>query len=273
VEELFLTDDPKQPHTPSPSRQPKVSELFELSARRRDERLLYDLPETHLDGLEQLLRYLDDVESEFGRHSELMKVVVLVRRLRTDFETGLCEFLSGLDQATFDSMRDVMEIEYLLREFLHEPASIDQWLAAPDEDRWKLFGPGKLRQQHAKRVGVSSKNLLDTYEYRAHSASLHVSPKVNEIVQRGVSKSAHPELGAAFALADLLHHARDILFLLYELAGQATPPLRLQQDPRTDLPELRAAFDITETRFRNAAMLLDVASTIAKHLDKDNSDQ
>ncbi len=260
-----MTDECRTPSNPSPDRQPLMHELFELVARRRDERLRYDLTDTHVEGFEELFNYLDTAVERFAQHPVLAQVVVLVRRVRADFETGLFAFLSGLDQATFDEMRDVMEIEYLLREFLHEPASINQWLSATDDDRWRIFGPGQLRRRHADRLRVPVADLVDTAEYRAHSGMLHVGPEPSWPIERGVSKSDHPEFGAAFALADLLHHARDSVYLLYILAERAVPPLRLDQDPGTGLPHLQRAFEETMRRYHNASMWIDLASVVAEH--------
>ncbi|MBI1902756.1 MAG: hypothetical protein HYS13_16790 [Planctomycetia bacterium] len=252
------------PASITPHRQPLLHGLLATVAERRKERIRGDLSETHFDGFEELFRFLDAASQRFAQHPLLNKVAALVQRLRADFETGLCAFLSGLDQATFDSMRDVMEIEYLLREFLHEPASVDPWLDATDEDRWRKFGPGQLRRRHAARLGISTDELLDTYEYRAHSATLHVSPHGMFPVERGVSKSPYPQLGAAFALADILHHARDIVFLIYKLAEGSSPSLKLDHDPAT-MPKLQSAFELSMRRYHNAWMLVDIAGAVAEH--------
>ncbi|HEY0377577.1 MAG TPA: hypothetical protein VGC87_11695 [Pyrinomonadaceae bacterium] len=78
-----------------------------------------------LKGLEQLQSHLIIVEQSFQRNRTLKKVAFLIARAKADFETALEAVLSGLHGVVFDAMRDVMEVEFLLRDFLYESSHID----------------------------------------------------------------------------------------------------------------------------------------------------
>ncbi len=78
-----------------------------------------------LRGLEQLLEYLTVAKNVFDRHTRLAKVSFLISRARDDFEVAIEATLSGAHGVVADQMRDVMEIEFLVRDFQHEPARID----------------------------------------------------------------------------------------------------------------------------------------------------
>jgi hypothetical protein len=189
---------------------------------------------------------------------------VLVSRLKKDFETALVSFVVGMDQAAFDAMRDAMEAGYLLRDFTLEPARIVEWLSLSDKERWNRFGPNVLRQRFASSQGVAVTDLLDSKEYCAHSSMLHVSPEEDGFVHRGVSRSPHPEFGASFALADILHHARDTVFLLASFvatfsSGQNT------DDPTIFVPHLRVAFEHTMKRYNGALMWIDIGKSVAQY--------
>jgi hypothetical protein len=190
------------------------SEVFSAVETRLQERTKHDLTDAHVRGFDEFFAYLQRAAEQFQSVESIRPLIVLVARLRKDFETALVSFVVGMDQAAFDAMRDAMEIEYLLRDFTLDPGRIAEWLSLNDKERWNRFGPNSLRQRFANHQGIAVTDLLDSKEYCAHSSMLHVSPDEDAFVQRGVARSQHPEIGASFALADILHHARDTVYLL-----------------------------------------------------------
>lgn len=89
-------------------------------------------------------------------------------------------------------MRDVMEIEFLLREFYFEPAHIADWLQCSDKERNDRFRPAVLRQRHAARVGKRLQDMGEGADYRGHSMFLHVSPHANPFGGPGLVADRSP---------------------------------------------------------------------------------
>ena len=79
-----------------------------------------------LKGYEELIGHLEDLERVFEKSRRLRSISFLVGRARGDFHTALEAALSGFHAVAFDAMRDVMEIEFLFREFYYEPNHIEE---------------------------------------------------------------------------------------------------------------------------------------------------
>jgi hypothetical protein len=71
-----------------------------------------------LAGVNALLLYLDRTVEKYETNEDLSKISFLVRRLVADFETAPEATLSGYLAVATDAMRDVLEIEYLLLDFV-----------------------------------------------------------------------------------------------------------------------------------------------------------
>src|SRR5713226_6987447 len=141
-----------------------------------------------LAGLNRLLERLDLAADAFEKDDRLKPATVLVLRARADFEAAIVCTFCGLSSACRDQVRDVMEIEDLLRDFRYDLARLDQWAkASPDEER-NRFAPGNLRQREAKRRGVGVNTLVDSLDYKLHSKALHVTKSPTRSVARGVEK-------------------------------------------------------------------------------------
>ena len=120
-----------------------------------------------------MLGYLNDLRRTYSDDDQLAGIAWLLDRTKADFITALDAALAGLNGVAFDAMRDVMEIEYLLRDFRYDPSAIARWLS--DKHR-RDFMPVKLRERHARKLGVAVKDLPDSQDYKIHSEGLHVSP-------------------------------------------------------------------------------------------------
>jgi hypothetical protein len=141
-------------------------------------------------------------------------------------------------------MRDVMEIEFLLREFVSEPSNISVWLSCSPQERHNQFRPAILRQREARRRGVQTKDLSDSTDYRGHSELLHVTPYHHPIVRRGLIEPSEFFFGDAL-FAEIFEHGRRLLFeahrLRRKLAAHAKSPL----GPRQGLKKVRDAWQRT----------------------------
>jgi len=181
-----------------------------------------------LPGLNRLLERLDLAADAYEKDDRLKPATGLVRRARADFEAAIVCTFSGLSFACRDQMRDVMEIEYLLRDFRYHLPRLDQWAtASPDEER-NRFAPGNLRQREAKRRGIGVNKLVDSLDYKLHSKALHVTKSSSRSVARGV-EADRGQVGVLHGDEDLweifIHASRllDQAAGLYDAAGLSAP--------------------------------------------------
>jgi hypothetical protein len=212
-----------------------VVPILYRSGHFRATRLRRYLNTPMLPGLNRLLERLDLAGDAYEKDDRLKPAAVLVRRARADFEAAIVCTFSGLSFACRDQVRDVMEIEYLLRDFRYDLARLDRWAkASPDEER-NRFAPGILRQREAKRRGISINKLLDSLDYSLHSRALHVTKASFRSVARGV-EAHRGQLGVLHGDQDLweifIHASRllEQVIGLYEAAG-LSPPAAPDDDP------------------------------------------
>jgi Asp-tRNA(Asn)/Glu-tRNA(Gln) amidotransferase C subunit len=198
-----------------------------------------------LRGLDELLLYLDRVEESFKTHPELEKVRTLVWRARGDFEVSTEAALSAMPAVVLDFMRDVMEIELLLRDFASEPARIDEWIRADEQTRWEAFRPAVLRKRYADRQGVRLSDLRDSVDYKGHSAALHVSPFVVPFGSRHIRRAERDSMAADSSFWDIIEHGRRLVDALYELKKSIAPRLAHFPSQRSTLRGFRKAWEAT----------------------------
>src|SRR5215216_5793396 len=127
-----------------------------------------------MGGIEQLMRSLLIIEAEYDKHSSLRHVSFLISRISEDFEAALESCLAGYYYITSDRMRDVLEIELLLKNFLIDHTRIEDWLNGDDDTIKDKYNPNAMRQRIAKTLGVLVKDLRGADDYKAHSKMLHL---------------------------------------------------------------------------------------------------
>jgi len=198
------------------------------SGHFRSTRLRRYLNTPMLPGLNRLLERLDLAAEACEKDDRLKPATVLVRRARADFEAAIVCTFSGLSFTCRDQVRDVMEIEYLLRDFRYDLPRLDQWAkASPDEER-NRFAPANLRQREAKRRGIGINKLVDSLDYSLHSRALHVTKASHRSVARGV-EADRGQPGVFHGDEDLweifIHAGRllEQVIGLYEAAGLSAP--------------------------------------------------
>jgi hypothetical protein len=127
--------------------------------------------------LQELFTYLDAIRDAYAADDELPKLAFLVARAIADFETALEATLSGYQGVAADAMRD--EIESLLLDFAVHPEHADEWLTRDRGVRLRKFSPAKVRDRLiAAGMPPFSDEGWEPADYRGHSESLHVTPRV-----------------------------------------------------------------------------------------------
>jgi len=224
---------------------PYLARSLQKGNQNRVERLERLLPGVRLKGLEVFILHLSKIESVMQEQDGLKKIAFLIGRTRGDYEKALEAALAGMHSVVSDSMRDAMEIEFLLRDFLHEPTHVDEWLNASEETRYDRFRPAVLRHRHAQRQGCNTKDLCEYYDYKGHSMYLHVSPRPYPFGGNGIAE-ADDTFSADSCYWEMFEHARRLVFAIYDLVKKHCPQASYNPDPTSDLTELRSAWQNTQ---------------------------
>jgi len=196
-------------------------------------------------GIEELMDYLAKREEQFQRSKDQRAAEILVHRARQDFEVAAVCIASGMYTVVFDMLRDVMEIECLLRDFCYYKGHAETWLNSDKKVRRREFQPAVLRKRYAEAIGKKIEDLPDHIDYRGHSISLHVSPS-SFLVPRGLAERADP-IAREFCFQDLFGHARN---LIVQIENNLPKESRDQTEPEpfseNFLPRLLRAFQSTQ---------------------------
>jgi hypothetical protein len=205
------------------------------------------IPGPYLRGIEELFEYLGKVLTAFEGEPSLKRIAFLVTRARADFEIAVEAVLACLNSVVLDHMRDVMEIEYLLREFSYDASQIEVWLYADSQTRYKEFRPAKLRERHAKHLGCKPESVAERFEYKLHSEMLHVAPPnaLNDFAPKGFAQVSTLE-AAEFGFWEIFEHARRLAFELHHLGEALAGAAWTGPDPKTALPHLRSSYNRTQ---------------------------
>jgi hypothetical protein len=170
-----------------------------------------------LRGIDQVLGFLEAAEQTFAAGPPLMADSRgLIARAHADFVIALDATLGGFLSVAQDAMRDVLEIEMLLLDFVVEPDRLDRWLA---DTRRSEFKPVVVRKRlEAAGVGEVTSSVFGA-DYSAHSETLHVNPKRlpfggKEARNEGV------ELDAGFW--EMLEHGRRLLIAIQAIQLRAS---------------------------------------------------
>jgi hypothetical protein len=175
-----------------------------------------------LSGLDALLGWLDDVEQwADGRWSGALQI--LVQRVRGDVETYVEAMLSGSDAVCSDAARDLMETEFLIRDFVADPGRAEAWMAADRRGLVRDFGPGPVRAREAERRHPGACNALpDEAEYQVHSQVTHPTPGGGRARDLAPDDEAFPLPYAVFELLEHVLRCADALAPVFD-ASAPTP--------------------------------------------------
>jgi hypothetical protein len=178
-----------------------------------------------LEGLEQFLRELNRLAIICLAKDKTGAVSRLGVRALHDFIIAVDGTLSGQHVVMFESMRDVMEIELLVREFKNQPQRIHEWVNSDKPSLKKKFAPNVLRQLHANRLGVKPQDLPENADYQAHSVGLHVTPfrEIPPFGGRDMIVDSSDPFAVDACFWELFRHARSLLKQIWEFL-EGHPP-------------------------------------------------
>ncbi len=224
---------------------PRTATHLSTAQSNREERLFRLLTGARLKGYEELITHLEKLEPVFTMNRRLRGISFLIGRARGDFHTALEAALSGFHSVAHDAMRDVMEIEFLLREFYYEPQHIEQWVLCTPKERNERFRPALLRQRHANRIGKQSQDLAEASDYRGHSMFLHVSPYRNPFGGPGLGDST-----MLFAddscFWEIFEHGHRMLFAAHRLRRKIARHVKSPWGLERGLKQFRDAWERTQ---------------------------
>ena len=224
---------------------PKMAvHLFRAQANRQKSLSQY-VGGARLRGYEELIDHLEKLEAVFQRSHRLNGISQLIRRIRGDFQLALEATLSGFHSVAHDSMRNVMEVQFLLREFFYDPARIEEWLHATHKDLNDKFRPAVLRQRHAKRLGMQPDDVAEATDYRGHSRLLHVSPYPRPFGGSGFSGPDGP-FDSDVCFWEMFEHGRRVLFEAHRLRRKLARHIKSPWGPRRGLKSFRDAWQRTQ---------------------------
>jgi hypothetical protein len=173
----------------------------------------------YFSGVNRLLEHLDETVKSFAEVDVLRPAVPLIERAKADCEVAIVCIFSGMSAVADDQLRDVMEIEYLLRDFSNDLARLQTWAEAPADEEKRLFSPNALRQREANRRGIDSGMLQDAADYKNHSRELHVTKGSYRSVPRGIDSTFDrtSDLHADMGIWELFWHSRNLFFAINDL--------------------------------------------------------
>jgi hypothetical protein len=179
-------------------------------------------------GLDQGLRHFDELVVTFEAVEELQPAAILVRRARSDMESAIDASLVGRHSTVADEMRDVMEVEHLLRDFAARHENMTLWVTCDDDTRAKKFQPFEVRRRLANDAWPSKGlDLPDKREYAVHSMGLHPTPDHPHSTKE-VDAGADPS-DLLSGAGEILEHCRrvfdacDVLLDSFDVAPENRP--------------------------------------------------
>jgi hypothetical protein len=250
--------------------EPAVEKLAILgTALRRMEQNLRDLEQKawirlRLEGLEEFLREFNRLAVICLAFDKTGAVSRLAVRAIHDFIIGVYGALSGQHVVMFESMRDVMEIELLLREFRNQPQRIQEWINSDNPSLKRNFAPDKLRELHAKRIGVRKEDLPESTDYKAHSIGLHVTPfrEVPPFGSRDMIVDSSDPFAVDACFWEMFMHARSLFGELWGLLDGK--PEDIDKNAR-----LRKFVDANASVERSSELYYGILNAITRQLAKE----
>jgi hypothetical protein len=223
---------------------PRLASALHRAEKQRAQRTASLLAGARFKGLEELLRYLDDLIEAFKAVPQLSRLTFLVTRSVADFETAVEATLSGYMSVASDAMRDVMEIENLLLDFAINAGHVEEWLTSDEKTRWNRFRPAVVRKRlHAAGVPPFA-TTAESVDYQAHSQALHVSPRQFPIALKGLSAGHGMEADSGFW--EIFEHARRLHLALRRLTSTLQPDTAVHRLMEQDLNDFEDAWQRTQ---------------------------
>ena len=151
-------------------------------------------------------------------------------------------------------MRDIIETELLIRDFVLDPDQIDKWRNADDEALRRNFQPVHMRQRQANARGCDIRDVPGATDYAAHSQLLHVGR--SSLFPRSPESGAmagYRVISILDAIGDVMFHGTSAIqaldLLLNTIGRPALDPnqaLAALASASDDLSDARAAVEAME---------------------------
>ena len=198
----------------------------------------------------EIVGHSEELKLHFGEHAELTGLVFLIERFGADVEVAVEALLAGRHGVLANTMRDVMEMEWLLRDFARDPSGIRKWLLSDDQLPRDYFRPHKVRDRLASDLFPGKRvELPDAQEYAFHSKSLHVTPGSPQDWDNVLAKESDAR-ALLFYSYEIIEHARRFfssIYMLIRALGQDRSRLLDRELPASLDTWKRAMETIAET--------------------------
>lgn len=187
-----------------------------------------------LHGFNELVNHATELEDHFSTDADLSGLTFLVKRFRSDVEVAVEALLGGRHGVLAAAMRDVMELELLLRDFSFDTAHIVKWLTCDEATRVGYFSPGQVRHRLAMVLYPGQNvDLPDAVEYTFHSKGTHATPNSPPDFDNVLSTESEPGR-LLFYSFEIVEHARRFfaaVYLLMRALNQHDSPLLDREMP------------------------------------------
>lgn len=200
---------------------------------------------TDLQAIELLLDFLISASNLLKKNEGTSALIFIPERIADDVRVSLDGLLSGYLQIPSDAMRDIMETEFLIRDFALDPEQINVWRNADENVLRRKFRPVHLRQRQASALGVPITEVHGATDYGTHSRLLHVGPPL--LFSRS-PQLGHEAVHVLDSLNEIVGHGISIVEALAALfsAIEVSAP-----DSKATLVALKSSFEDIK-RARNA---------------------
>ena len=214
---------------------PLVTDALMRADRHRLRRWQQFIDPVDLQALELLLDFLMYASRTFEGSSETAEIAFLPARMADDARMSLESLLSGYLQLASDAMRDVLETELLVRDFVLDTAQIRRWCRADEDVLRKKFRPVHSRQRLANALGVDVKDVPGATDYEMHSKLLHVRPPLLPALS---PVSGHEATHVLNAISDIMFHGASSVRAVTDLLNATGHEIH---DPEATLAALNDA--------------------------------
>lgn len=232
---------------------PHATDALMRAERHRSRRWQQFIDPIDLQAIDLLLDFLISASESLKGASETQDLAFLPDRIADDVRMSLEGILSGYLQIASDAMRDIIETELLIRDFVLDPNQIDKWRDADDEVLRRSFQPRHMRQRQANARDCDIRDVPGATDYAAHSQLLHVRP--SSLFPRSPESGAmagYRVLVLLDVIGDVMFHGTSVVQALGLLLNAVDRPV---PDPSRALAALAyASEDLSEARAAVEAM-------------------
>ncbi|WP_143665530.1 hypothetical protein [Streptomyces sp. st115] len=194
-------------------------------------------------GIDELLTWLDTLTAALRADEQLARLAFLGLRAIGDIETALEATLSGYAAVAFDAMRDMLEIDFQLRDFAVDPQRIETWLSADEKTLKKEFQPVHVRVRLQKAGAVGLGDNATSLDYKGHSQMLHLRPPGPHALDLlpGRGRSEDTVFTRDMGLWEIVEHGRSLRGAFQSLTSAVSPGTEADREARRPLPAFKEA--------------------------------